>query len=216
MGFWNAVLSGVLDALAPPACLACDATCTASQPFCAVCGAPARLAEQPFLDETRVAVIGPYCPPLSTAIVRFKYQGREEHSRPLATLLLPAATALALPEDVALVPVPMHPRRLAQRGYNQAALLARDLSQALGRQYRPRLLRRTREAERQVGKTRSERLDNMCGAFELSDHQRAPVRAVLIDDVITTGATVRACAQALAAGGVEMTAIVALAHAEPG
>jgi ComF family protein len=216
MGFWSAVLTSVLDALAPPACLACDAACTESHPFCVVCGAPTRPSERLFVEGSRVAVVGPYCPPLSTAIVRFKYQGRAELSRPLSTLLVPAVTALALPEDVAMVPVPMHPRRLAQRGYNQAALLARELSRAVGCQYRPRLLRRTRQAERQVGKTRVERLDNMCGAFELSSRERAPARAVLIDDVITTGATVRACAQALEAGGVEMTAIVALAHAEPG
>jgi ComF family protein len=211
-------MARLLDALAPPGCLACDAACDAPALFCPSCGEPARRTEQLTLAATRLELVGPYCPPLSTAIVRFKYQDRPELSRPLSTLLLPAIHALALPDDAALVPVPMHPRRLAERGYNQAALLAQALSREARRSCRPRLLRRVRETERQVGKSRTERLDNVRDVFELNLRQqkRGPARVVLVDDVITTGSTVRACAQALAAGGVELTAIVALAHAERG
>jgi ComF family protein len=212
MGFWQGLLSNVLEALAPATCLACDVSCDASQPFCAGCGAPAHRAVPLLLDGMRVAMVGPYLPPLSTAIVRFKYQGRAELSRPLAKLLTPSVEALALPDDAALVPVPMHPRRLAERGYNQAALLAQELSRTLRCGFRPRLLRRNRETERQVGKSRSERLDNLRQVFEL--RQSAPARVVLVDDVITTGSTVRACAQALTAGGVEIIGVVALAHTE--
>jgi predicted amidophosphoribosyltransferase len=74
------------------------------------------------------------------------------------------------------------------------------------------LLRRSRETERQVGKSREERVDNARDAFEL--RQAGPSRVVLVDDVITTGSTVRACAQALAAGGIRVVAIAALARAE--
>ncbi|HEY6080795.1 MAG TPA: ComF family protein [Polyangiaceae bacterium] len=216
MSFWRGAVACLLDALAPPGCLACDAACDAPLLFCRSCGEPARRAEQLTLTATRLELVGPYRPPLSTAIVRFKYQGRPELSRPLSTLLFPAIHALALPDDAALVPVPMHPRRLAERGYNQAALLAQALSREARRSCRPRLLRRVRETERQVGKSRAERRDNMRDLFELDLRQRRPARVVLVDDVITTGSTVRACAQALAAGGVELTAIVALARAEPG
>jgi predicted amidophosphoribosyltransferase len=103
---------------------------------------------------------------------------------------------------------------LATRGYNQAALLARELSRGSGLTSMPRLLRRTREMERQVGKSREQRVENAMGAFEL--RQPGPPSVVLVDDVITTGSTVRACAQALAAGGVRLAAVVALARAEPG
>ena len=218
MSLWRGAVACLLDALAPPGCLACDAACDAPLLFCHSCGEPARRAEQLTLTATRLELVGPYRPPLSTAIVRFKYQGRPELSRPLSTLLFPAIHALALPDDAALVPVPMHPRRLAERGYNQAALLAQALSREARRSCRPRLLRRVRETERQVGKSRTERLDNVRDVFELNLRQqkRGPARVVLVDDVITTGSTVRACAQALAVGGVELTAIVALAHAERG
>jgi predicted amidophosphoribosyltransferase len=100
------------------------------------------------------------------------------------------------------------------RGYNQAALLAQDLARGSGLAALPRLLRRTREMERQVGKSRAQRVENALDAFEL--RQPGPPHVVLVDDVITTGSTVRACAQALAVGGVRLAAVVALAQAEQG
>jgi ComF family protein len=127
-------------------------------------------------------------------------------------MLAPVLDEAALSSDAALVPVPLHPRRLASRGYNQAALLAQELSALRQRNCHPRLLRRVRETERQVGKSLSERRENPGGAFEL--RRAGPKRVVLVDDVVTTGSTVRACAQALAAGGIELSAVVALAHAE--
>jgi ComF family protein len=159
-------------------------------------------------------VAGSYAPPLSTAIVRFKYGGRPELSRLLAGLLAPALRNLELTHGTVLVPVPLHARRLATRGYNQAALLAQELSDSAGLACLPRLLVRARETERQVGKARIERLTNAQGAFEL--RKPGPKRVVLVDDVVTTGSTVRACAQALMAGGVELAAVVALAQALPG
>jgi ComF family protein len=208
-GHWISLL---LDLLAPPACAACDAACTSSQPFCPACAGGAEPSRPSEVDGLKVVVAGPYRPPLSTAIVRFKYANRPELGRPLARLLLPALRGCALPAGTALVPVPLHPRRLVTRGYNQAALLAAELGRSAGLSTLPRLLRRTRETERQVGKSREERLQNSQGAFTL--RQAGPRSVVLVDDVITTGSTVRACAQALAAGGVPLAAVVALARAE--
>jgi ComF family protein len=211
MGFLSRALSSMLDILAPPVCLACDAP-AAGKPFCPTCWAPVTLAKPASLDCAPLVVLGAYKAPLSTAIVRFKYQGRPELSRPLARMLAPALDEAELPSDAALVPVPLHPRRLASRGYNQAALLAQELAALRQRNCHPRLLRRVRETERQVGKSLDERRENPDGAFEL--RRVGPARVVLVDDVVTTGSTVRACAQALAAGGIELSAVVALAHAE--
>jgi len=211
MAFWSRAISVVLDTLSPPTCAACDAPTTAI--FCETCGALTSAPSNQSLDDVPLLVAGSYAPPLSTAIARFKYGGRPELSRPLARLLEPALHDLRLTPGAALVPVPLHARRLATRGYNQAALLAQELSDRAGLACLPRLLVRARETEQQVGKARSERLTNARGAFQL--RKSGPKRVVLVDDVVTTGSTVRACAQALAAGGVELALVVALAQAVP-
>jgi ComF family protein len=211
VGILGDVVSGLLDVLAPPGCTACDAPCGAT--FCDACGAPAPAATRS-LDGLPLIVAGAYAPPLSTAIARFKYEGRPELSRYLSRLLAPGLLGLELCPTTVLVPVPLHPRRLATRGYNQAALLAQELASKRHLACEPRLLLRTRETERQVGKARAARLTNASGAFAL--RRSGPDSVVLVDDVVTTGSTVRACAQALAAGGVRVVAVVALAHALPG
>jgi ComF family protein len=204
------VVSGLLDALSPPSCAACDAPSTAA--FCDNCcsklAPPARARE---LAGAPLVVLGRYAPPLSSAIVRFKYEGRAELARSLAHLLSHALEPLELPPATVFVPVPLHPRRLAARGYNQAALIAQELARTCCSSCEPRLLQRTRDTEHQVGKARAARLTNAQHAFVL--RKSGIRRAVLVDDVVTTGSTVRACVQALAQGGVEVVAIAALAEA---
>jgi ComF family protein len=205
------VVSEILEALSPSACAACDEPALDGA-FCAACAAMSQPAAAPrTLHGVPVLSAGVYSPPLSTAIVRFKYGGRAELSGVLARLVAPSLVQLAVPPDAVLVPVPLHPKRLAERGYNQAALLAQELARVSGHECRPRLLSRARATERQVGKARSDRLTNIVDAFRV--RQRAARRAILVDDVVTTGATVRACAQALTRGGVELCAVVALAEA---
>src|SRR5258706_2549964 len=138
MGFLGSAVSKLLDALAPPGCAACDAPTTAA--FCAACGQPLPTSASCSFDGVPLVVMGSYAPPLSTAIVRFKYAGRAELSRCLAQLLLPRVAALELPSHALLVPVPLHRRRLATRGYNQAALLAQELAHGLALVCEPRLL----------------------------------------------------------------------------
>ena len=211
LGLCGRLLSGLLDVLAPPGCAACDAP--TREVFCAACGKPAA-CDPSLLDGVPLVVAGNYVPPLSTAIVRFKYGGRADLARLLAAQVAPALSRLALTPAAVLVPVPLHPRRLATRGYNQAALLAQELARQCSFDCDVRLLKRSRETERQVGKTRAHRLTNARGAFEL--RRAGPPSIVLVDDVVTTGSTVRACAQALAEGGVRLAAVVALAEARHG
>jgi ComF family protein len=204
-------VSRLLDVLAPPGCAACDAPCATT--FCEACGALVADTEVHQLDGVPLVVAGEYTTPLSTAIMRFKYEGRAELSRTLAPLLLGRMQQLTLPAETVLVPVPLHPRRLATRGYNQAALLAQELAGRGRWACQPRWLRRARETERQVGKSRTLRLTNAQGAFE--QRRPGPAHVVLVDDVVTTGSTVRACAQALADGGATLVAVAALARARP-
>jgi ComF family protein len=212
MRIWRQLVTQLLDVLAPPRCAACDAEVSSSEAFCLSCPMPsARRSSRRELESAPLVVAGRYEAPLSTAIARFKYGARPELSRPLARLLLTPLESLGLPASAVFVPVPLHPRRLASRGYNQAALLAQELARSSGRKCHPRLLARTRDTQHQVGQARAARLTNTAGAFEL--RQRGPTWVVLVDDVITTGSTVRACAQALARGSVRLAGVVALAEA---
>jgi len=210
-------ISRLLDVLAPPCCAACDTP--GAGVFCAACARLALDTEEEELEGVPLVVAGAYAEPLSTAITRFKYGGRPELAAGLASLLVDRVEQLGLPGGAVLAPVPLHPRRLASRGYNQAALLAQELARRCHLRCEPRLLRRVRETERQVGKSRTLRLTNAEGAFELRPARRGgstlPAHVVLVDDVVTTGSTVRACAQALVACRVELVAVVALARALP-
>lgn len=140
---------------------------------------------------------------------RLKYGGGRRLAAPLAELALPALRRLlAVSGPAALVPVPLHRARLRDRGYNQAALLAAEL----GRQARlpvwPALVRR-HATERQHGLDRTARLRNLRDAMEIgpgtppggAKGRHGPV--VLVDDILTTGATLEACAAVLRAAGVE-------------
>jgi ComF family protein len=109
------------------------------------------------------------------------------------------------------VPVPLHRRRLAQRGYNQAGLLAREWGRRLGLPVRPGALRRTRATAAQAELPGRERRRNVAGAFRARGVTGRPV--VLVDDVVTSGATVEAAAEALLAAGATEVRVLAVARA---
>lgn len=170
-----------------------------SGPLCEGCGLPVSLPCMcPVLpmeiDRYRAAFV--YDAWVQTAVQRFKYQDEPARGRSLAVAMQPAIEALR-PLD-ALVPVSLHSRRRKERGYDQALVLAEELSRLTGIPVNG-CLERTRYTAPQVGQGNAERRENVRGAFSLrSDHGlRAGCRVALIDDVRTTGATLGECAAAL-------------------
>lgn len=204
----------LLDVLAPRTCTACAAGPELGQVFCRRCAldlAPSRDAAFSHA-ETLIAPFA-YAPPLSHALHAFKYDGRADLAAPLAALVRPhLADALAACD--ALVPVPLHPLRLAERGYNQSALLARACAAGGPLRVWPRALTRLRHTPRQVGASRAERFDNALSAFCVSEPEQVlGKRLALVDDVVTTGATALACVKALRTVGADVCAVVAVARA---
>lgn len=156
-----------------------------------------------------------YGGPVAFAIQGFKYQGRTALSRPLAAFLNGYLETHAVSFDC-LVPVPLHPERLAVRGYNQSELLAHELGRTRRLPVRTDLITRARHTQPQVTLSRQQRVENVRDAF-------APARpgllqgerVLLIDDVCTTGSTLQGCAQALRAAGAGDIWALAVARAHP-
>lgn len=149
-------------------------------------------------------------------ITRLKYpapglRGLDPAPLAVARMLARAAAAQApgaRPDLV--VPVPLHPLRFVQRGFNPAAIAARDVAKSRDCPFDPALLRRTRDTPSQTGLGRAGRRKNVQGAFEAI--RRCEARIWLVDDVVTTGATLEACAEALRRAGVRHVAAVVLAR----
>jgi len=201
----------LLDCFSPPSCAACGGPRSHGPTFCLTCGEPAP-ALPADLDGTPLLVIGRYQPPLSRAILRFKFEGHTELARGLAALLVPRLEVAGV-SGACFVPVPLHRARLVERGYNQSALLAQSLARALGARVEPRVLERWRRTDQQARLGRDAREANVHEAFRLRG-SRAPAETVLVDDVVTTGATALSCLKALKKAGSRVLAVVALARAE--
>jgi ComF family protein len=204
----STVAEGLLELLAPRRCPGCDEPCPGGG-FCGGCA--------PLLDAIDPGAGGlPHCAayayggPLADAIVRLKYAGRTDLARPLGRLLAEAALGFGGRVDRVL-PVPLHPVRLRARGFNQSALLAREVASALGSELDTRSLLRVRATREQAGLAREQRRHNLDGAFAVRA-ARAD-RVLLIDDVRTTGATLAAAASALTHSGCAEVHAFALAQA---
>ena len=193
-----------LELITPPLCDACGLPLPAAPGAahgggdCATCRMRAPGAESP----ARQRAAGWYRGALRAIIRAFKYQGRRSLAEPLAALMREAGAPLLMAADI-VVPVPLHPRRRRARGFNQA----RDLALRLGPPVAD-VLRRTRNTRQQTALPAGRRRANVAGAFELSCGKPFRVRnpvvgrtVVVADDVLTTGATLDACARALRAAG---------------
>lgn len=230
--------------LLPPGCPACGAAPQAGRVFCPdclaevrligpwacpICGAPqeegrpprpcqaCRLEPPPYDQALALAL---HQGPLARAVRRFKYGRDWASGQALASFLAQELDWGPLAGVDLLAPVPLHPRRLMRRGFNQALELGRALWRGLPPERRPRLeprlLRRRRHTRPQVGLALHARQGNVAGAFALAPRRAAllPGRTVLLlDDVYTTGATVKECARVLKQAGAARVLVLTLARA---
>ena len=190
-------ISWLQELIFPPSCGNCGRV---DFRFCARCrGELDLLPLEDYSDELEeldtVYATGRHRHILQNAVHAFKYWGATELAAPLATRLAKTLRQSKCQFDV-IVPVPLFADRVAERGYNQAALLGQRLSAAMGVEYGADSLKRVRETSQQALLTREERQQNVKDAFEASEAVKGHA-VMLVDDVVTTGSTLRACAIAL-------------------
>jgi ComF family protein len=194
----QSLATAVLDLLAPERCLACEEPDPTASGYCGECGEPEPLLDIAcHVEGVPVFAGARYAEPLITAIHRFKYGAAPELSAAICRHAQRGIDLLGIEPGDVWVPVPLHPLRLAERGYNQAALIARELARAEGAVVDTRRLCRVRQTEQQAKRDRRARAENVAEAFRVRDAKTAPRRVVLVDDVVTTGATLSACIRAL-------------------
>ena len=230
---FSLLLDGLLSLLFPPRCAVCDtlqepvlcARCreqftAIAAPFCRQCGLPfdplAHMLEHcadcreepPPFDAARAA--GLFQDTLRLAIHHFKYAGARALAVPLGEFM---AGQIELPFAIdCLCPVPLHPRREAMRGYNQSRLLADELATHWGLPVETDWLARVVDTPPQISLPAEERRKNMRGAFTARDAVQGCAIG-LIDDVFTTGSTLRECSRVLKRAGAHRVLVVTVARA---
>ena len=209
----------LLWAIFPPCCPACGRSISRDECFCPGCmetyypaGADCREGKQ-LPPETRLFAAAYYNGSMREAVHRFKFSGNPGSAATLAPLLLQALRAGGAAENrfSLLVPVPSRPKKVRARGYNQSALLAREVSKRTGIPFSGTALVKTRDTRAQHNLTAEERQVNLSGSFRASEKEVSGQRILLIDDVLTTGATARECISALQAAGAQSVDLLVLA-----
>ena len=229
-----------LDAVYPPTCLACRAATAQTGALCPECWRRMRFIERPFCERLGTpfeqdlgpGLLSPQAiadPPVfarARAVARFedgparqlvhrlKYSDRGELARPMGRWMARAGADILAGAD-ALAPVPLHPLRLWTRRFNQAAALAQAVAREAGMPSEPFLLTRVKATQSQVGLSRTQRADNVQGAFRAPKEAHARLkgrRIILVDDVLTSGATANAAARALLRGGAAQVDLLVFAR----
>ena len=243
-GVMAALGRAALDHVYPPTCLACRAATAEADALCARCWRQMRFIERPFCERLGTpfeqdfgpGLISPQAsadPPAfgrARAVARFedgparslvhrlKYSDRDELARPLGRWMARAGADILADAD-ALAPIPLHPFRLWRRRFNQAAALAEVVGRQTGLRCDPFLLARVKATRAQVGLTRHQRAQNVQGAFRVPVEAEARVRGarvVLVDDVLTSGATANSAARALLRAGAGAVDVLVFARVVTG
>jgi ComF family protein len=234
-------MQALVELIYPPQCLTCDARVTADfalcpdcwreTPFiaglvCDKCGAPLPGSEAPgtaVLCDDCLRVARPWARGRAamgydrngrTLVLALKHGDRLDLARPAGGWLLRAAQPILCP-GMLVAPVPLHWLRLLRRRYNQSALLSAALARAAGLDHCPDLLLRPRRTPTQDGRDREARFRNVDGAITVARRHAARVarrHVLLVDDVMTSGATLAAAAEACLAAGAAEVSVVTLAR----
>jgi len=235
----------LLNVVYPPACLVCRAAVADHGGLCANCWREIGFIEAPFCERLGApferelgqgALVSPEAaanPPAfrrARAVARYdsdgaralayrlKYRDRMDLAEPIGRWMARAGAALLADADL-IVPVPLHRRRLFARRFNQAAALARVIARESGAPLDTMSLMRVKPTATQVGFSRAQRIANLSGAFRVDDARAAQLRGkniLLVDDVLTTGATANAASRALLKAGVSAVDLLVFARAVAG
>jgi ComF family protein len=237
-------LAYAFDLVLPPVCVSCSVLVTRHNLLCARCwrelhlitpplcerlgiplpganGPPPHLSAAALVDPpicTRIRAAAHYAGIMRRLIVRFKFEDKHEPLPLFVKLMRDAGRELLAAADL-LVPVPLHRLRLLRRRFNQSAVLARELGRQTAIPVAVGALKRIRRTKPQVGLPQGERQHNVAGAFTIAAREHALLwgkNVLLIDDVITTGATVNACAATLRAAGAARVDALAIALVSQG
>lgn len=236
MNIWISKIAGtVLDWLFPQRCAVCDRALSITEiglcskcrpmlhkveaPYCMKCGKPLGDESEILCDDCKIKAhsyergrsVYLYDSAMKSSIYRFKYHGRKEYARFYAMQIAHHLSDFLnrIPNGV-LIPIPLHEKRYEKRGYNQAALICRELSKLTGMPYREDVLFRTEDTKKQKELGVRERENNLKKAFKTYGNDVKLNTAILIDDIYTTGATIDAAARCLKESGVTYVYFVTL------
>jgi ComF family protein len=237
-GLLRGAAAAIADLIVPPVCLSCHAMLASHDAICPGCWGKIEFIRPPLCDRlgiplpydaggTMISAAAVADPPdydRARAVARFdatvrelihdlKFRDRHDARRLLGRWMAEAGAALLADADV-IVPVPLTRLRLLGRRFNQSAILAHEVSRLAGVRVESLALARTRRTPPQVGLSREQRRRNVAGAFAVPEAAKlliAGKKVVLIDDVVTTGATARACARTLKRAGAARVDVLSLA-----
>lgn len=235
-------LRALADMVFPPACLCCRQSTETPGALCASCWSQMRFIERPFCDRlgtpfamdlgndgllspeavsnppvfARARAVAHFDDgPVRQLVHRLKYYDRMELAKPLGHWMARAGSGILVEAEL-IVPVPLHRRRLAARKFNQANALAQAISAQCGVPVDPFILTRVKATPPQVGLSRTQRALNMQGAFRIAEGMDSRIEGraiVLVDDVMTSGATANAASRALLRAGARRVDVLVFARA---